>query len=90
MQMQRLFENSMDALGFVPHVTFLTHNLGNTLDQVYSELNGISIHNCHQGQALSDHYSVVLDTSIACSKSCATHIKTRNLEGINHELLKED
>ena len=71
-----VFENSMDALGFVPHVKFLTHKLGNTLDQVYSELNGISIHNCHQGLALSDHYSVVIDTSIACSNSCATHIKT--------------
>ena len=85
-----VFENSMDSLGLVPHVKFPKHNLGNTLYQLYSELNGASIHNCHQGPALSDHYSVDFDTSIACSSSCATCIKIRNLKDMNYELLKED
>ena len=82
------FENAMDALGLVPHVKFPTHNLGNALHQVYCELNKVSTYNCHKRPAISDHYYAVLDTSRACSNSCAMRSKIRNLKGINQELLK--
>ena len=56
---------TMEALGLYNHVNFATHNRGNTLDLVLTEvLSSLSVVTCRQGPFLSDHCSIELEAAI--------------------------
>ena len=61
----QIFLDTMEALGLDNHVNFATHNRGNTLDLVLTEvLSSLSVVNCRQGPFLSDHCCIELEVAI--------------------------
>ena len=67
----------MIALGLTQHISQPTHNKGNILDLVFTELDSkITITGCRANTPLSDHYSVIIDTNIMENK---TNIVTKTI-----------
>ena len=53
------------ALGLKQHVTFATHTSGNTLDLIFTEVNGgIGVADCIPDSYISDHYNVLCKLSL--------------------------
>ena len=61
----QVFLDTMEALGLDNHVNFATHNRGNTLDLVLTDvLSSLSVVTCKQGPFLSDHCCIELEVAI--------------------------
>ena len=61
----QIFLYTMEALGLDNHVDFATHNRGNTLDLVLTEvLSSLLVLTCRQGPFLSDHCCIELEVAI--------------------------
>ena len=59
------FSDCLGATGLTQHVDFSTHEKGNRLDLVFTELQSIvNITSCKQGPFLSDHCIVLCETTI--------------------------
>ena len=51
-----IFNDTMEAFGLKQHINAPTHNRGNTLDLIFSELNtAVSVGKVQTGSMLSDH-----------------------------------
>ena len=56
------FYNTMEALGLVQHIGKPTHQLGNTLDHIYTEsLDQLGVQHAFIGPYLSDHRLVGIE-----------------------------
>ena len=54
----RTFNDMLDSLGMVNHVTFPTHKQGHTLDLVIEEEDSLLIVNVTRGQLIADHHFI--------------------------------
>ena len=82
-----IFNDTMEALGLIQHVKSPTHKQGNTLDLIFSEVNGqLGILNCQLNNYISDHAVITIDTNI--SKEEPPH--TPKLIRDNSKLTKEN
>jgi hypothetical protein len=78
------FMNAMDALGLIRHVNFITHKMGNTIDQMFTEeTSAISINACFQGPVISDHFVVIAHMTVEKSKTESVRMKSRKLRDID-------
>ena len=65
-------------------VNFPTHNLGNTIDLVYSEvLSKLRVIDCFQGSFLTDHCAVICNTTFPRSDIERKKISYRKINQIN-------
>ena len=61
----KVFNDTMQALGFKQHVTRPTHKQGNTLDIIFTEIKSeIQVTNCTFHGYISDHSVVTIDTNL--------------------------
>ena len=59
------FLETNEALGLKQHVTFATHTSGNTLDLIFTEINGgIGVADCIPDSYISDHCHVLCKLSL--------------------------
>ena len=55
----QVFEDTLEAVGLVQYVGFSTHQCGNILDLIITEVGGkVDIIRCTTGQIISDHKAV--------------------------------
>ena len=87
----QIFLDTMEALGLDNHVNFATHNRGNTLDLVLTEvLSSLSMVNCMQGPFLSDHCCIELEVAIPKPALKRQTITSRNIKDVvTEDLVKE-
>ena len=59
------FKDTMEALGLVQHIDQLTHQLGNTLDHIYTEsIDTLGISHAFTSNYISDHKMVGIELNI--------------------------
>ena len=59
-----IFNNTMESLGLTQDITQPMHNKCKILDLVFTELDiKITITGCRTNTHLSDHYSIIIDTT---------------------------
>ena len=59
------YKDTMEALGLTQHIGYATHQLGNTLDHIYTEsINTLDIRHSFLGEFLSDHRLVGIEVNI--------------------------
>ena len=55
----------MEALGLTQHIGYATHQLGNTLDHIYTEsIDALEVRHSFIGEFLSDHRLVGIEVNI--------------------------
>ena len=85
------FIDAMTALGLIQHVTFATHNSGNTLNLVMTEVvSDIRIEGCIPNIFFSDHSSVSCVTLIECKDIVQKEVTYRDLKHINFEEMSDE
>ena len=87
----QVFLDTMEVLGLDNHVNFATHNRGNTLDLVLTEvLSSLSVVTCEQGPFLSDHCCIELEVAIPKPALKRLTITSRNINDVvTEDLVKE-
>ena len=87
----QIFLDTMEALGLDNHVNVATHNRGNTLDLVLTEvLSSLSVVNCRQGPFLSDHCCIELQVAIHKPVLKRQTITSHNIKDVvTEDLVKE-
>ena len=84
------FTDTVEALGLTQHITQLTHNKGNILDLVFTELDSKStITGCRTSTPLSDYYSIIIDTNIKKNKPNTVTKSIRDTTKLSSALLME-
>ena len=74
------------ALGLMQHVSFATHSSGNTLDLIFTEINGgIGVADCVSDSYISDHCNVLCKLSIRREDIQRKTVKYRKLMSIDTE-----
>ena len=74
------------ALGLMQHVSFATHSSGNTLDLIFTEINGgIGVADCVSDSYISDHCNVLCKLSIRREDIQRKTVKYRKLTNIDTE-----
>ena len=57
------FQDSMEAMGLIQHVNFVTYTSGNIIDLVFTELlSKFKVTKVREGPMLSDHKMVILES----------------------------
>ena len=85
------FLDSTTTLGLIQHVDFPTHQSGNILDPVLTELlGGIKIRKCYSSSFLSDHCLIECITSIPKPDIKSKEITYRSLKTLDCELMSVD
>ena len=80
------FLETNEALGLMQHVTFATHSSGNTLDLIFTEINGgIGVADCVSDSYISDHCNVLCKQSIRREDIQRKTVKYRKLTNIDTE-----
>ena len=78
------FLETNEALGLKQHVTFATHTSGNTLDLIFTEINGgIGIADCISDSYISDHCNVLCKLSLRredIQRKTVTYRKLTNID----------
>ena len=60
-----VFMDTLEAMGLDQNITFDTHQKGNTLDLVFTEVkSGLKVNRCDPGPFISDHRAVLIELSI--------------------------
>ena len=60
-----VFMDTLEAMGLDQNVTFDTHQKGNTLDLVFTEVkSGLKVNRCDSGPFISDHRAILIELSI--------------------------
>ena len=78
------FLETNEALGLMQHVTFATHSSGNTLDLIFTEINGgIGVADCVSDSYISDHCNVLCKLSIRREDIQRKTVKYRKLTNID-------
>ena len=76
------------ALGLMQHVSFATHSSGNTLDLIFTEINGgIGVADCVSDSYMSDHCNVLCKLSIRREDIQRKTVKYRKLTNIDTEAM---
>ena len=81
----------MHSFGLDQHVSFPTHNQGNTVDLMFTEcFSKINVTECIQGPYISDHCSITCLTSLRKNDIECRKVKFRKLGDTNStEIMKE-
>ena len=59
------YKDTMEALGLTQHISYATHQLGNTLDHIYTEsIDTLEVRHSFIGEFLSDHRLVGIEVNI--------------------------
>ena len=59
------YKDTMEALGLTQHIGYATHQLGNTLDHIYTEsIDTLEVRHSFIGEFLSDHRLVGIEVNI--------------------------
>ena len=59
------YKDTMEALGLTQHISHATHQLGNTLDHIYTEsIDALEVRHSFIGEFLSDHRLVGIEVNI--------------------------
>ena len=59
------YKDTMEALGLTQHISYATHQLGNTLDHIYTEsIDTLEVRHSFIGEFLSDHRLVGIEINI--------------------------
>ena len=81
-----IFNDTIEAMGLYQHVSFPTHNAGNTLDLVISEIQGpISIDTTVPGPFISDHRAIISTLSLKKHQPKRTNREVRKLHKVDTE-----
>ena len=85
------FIDTIDAIGLFQHVTFPTHRHLHTLDLVLTDFtNKNLITKCNPGEFLSDHRSVIIESTMKKSKSKAEQRVQRKWKNLDINKFIED
>ena len=58
------YKDTMEALGLTQHISYATHQLGNTLDHIYTEsIDALEVRHSFLGEFLSDHRLVGIEVN---------------------------
>ena len=80
------FLETNEALGLKQHVTFATHTSGNTLDLIFTEINGgIGVADCIPDSYISDHCNVLCKLSLKREDIQRKTVTYRKLTDIDTE-----
>ena len=80
------FLETNEALGLKLHVTFATHTSGNTLDLIFTEINGgIGVADCIPNSYISDHCNVLCKLSLKREDIQRETVTYRKLTDIDTE-----
>ena len=86
-----IFRDTMEALGLKQHVTLSTHISGHTLDLVYCEESSqFTVLSAHPDKFISDHKSVIVQTTIVKEKLHRRKITVRKTKQINVQSLNDE
>ena len=86
-----IFNDTMLAFGLAQHVSLLTHNRGNTLDLMFTEVNdAIHFGNVQTGPMLSDHAFVHGELDSKKPKTLRHKIIIRKFSAITDEMLLDE
>ena len=86
-----IFNDTMSALGLIQQVTFPTHNKGNTLDLIFSEMgDSVQFGKIHSGPMLTDHAIVFGELNIKKLKATTEKVMVRKFTTITDEMLLEE
>ena len=86
-----IFNETMMAFGLTQHVTSPTHNRGNILNLIFSELgDAIQVGIVQSGLALSDHLLVHASLSVKKQSSTRDKITIRKFTVITDEMLNSE
>ena len=86
-----IFNDTMSALGLIQQVTFPTHNKGNTLDLIFSEVgDSVQFGKIHSGPILTDHAIVFGELNIKKPKATTEKVMVCKFSTITDEMLLEE
>ena len=86
-----IFNDTMSALGLIQQVTFPTHNKGDTLDLIFSEMgDSVQFGKIHSGPMLTDHAIVFGELNIKKLKATTEKVMLRKFSTITDEMLLEE
>ena len=86
-----IFNDTMSALGLIQPVTFPTHNKGNTLDLIFSEMgDSVQFGKIHSGPMLTDHAIVFGELNIKKVKATTEKVMVHKFSTITDEMLLEE
>ena len=86
MKMQPVSWKTNEALGLKQHMTFATHTSGNTLDLIFTEINGgIGIADCISESYISDHCNILCKLSLRREDIQRKTVKYRTLTNMDTE-----
>ena len=86
-----IFNDTMSALGLIQQVTFPTHNKGNTLDLIFSEMgDSVQFGKIHSGPMLTDHAIVFGELNIKKLKATTEKVMVHKFSTITDEMLLEE
>ena len=79
----QIFHDTMEALGLQQHVTFPTHETGNTLDLIFTEITSKLDIKIFKGRYISDHRAIVVELQIRVQHNIGTTVTFGNLKQVN-------
>ena len=85
------FADCMKAIGLEQHVNFYTHNLGNTLDHIYTLVGAATtVQQCRAGPFISDHRLIAATINIARSDIERCSVTSRSYKNFDLDTFKHD
>ena len=81
----QIFNDTMEALGLQQHVTFPSHQAGNTLDLIFTEISSKLDIKIFKGRYISDHRAIVAELKIRIQHTIGTTVTFRKLRQVNPE-----
>ena len=86
-----IFNDTMSALGLIQQVTFPTHNKGNTLDFIFSEVgDSVQFGKIHSGPMLTDHAIIFGELNIKKLKATTEKVMVHKFSTITDEMFLEE
>ena len=79
----QILNDTMEALGFQQYVTFPTHQAGNTLDLMFTEITSKLDIKIFKDRYISDHWAIIAELKIRIQHTISTTVTFRNLRQVN-------